>query len=116
MSIRKQVVEAMQGEAVRCAIDAHVRGYHRLIVYPSGTVERTEETDDNSWRVIRDTVQPVAIIWSANNGIPCNCAACNDGDDPEAWAADESGEMWDALIAGIGDIPVGYFSDEQKDR
>lgn len=91
-----QVLELAQTSLNELAIASHGLNYLKLIVHldDDGIIDEAfvaEDTDKYDRR--RNGYQ---MLFCAGTGsTPCNCDACQNGDDPEAWAGDDS----DALCA-----------------
>jgi hypothetical protein len=96
------------------AIRRHERGHHRLYVWPDGEMAWAQETDANTSRRRTVSGDDLAVIVRIDNSVPCNCDACVAGDDPRDWADGHTDGIEDEMIRCVGDIPVGYFADEES--
>jgi len=90
-TMAEQVLELAKTSLNELAIAAHCNNYIKLIVHvdDDGVIDDaflSEDTDRYDSR--RNGYQ---MLFCAGTGsTPCNCDACQNGDDPADWAGDDS--------------------------
>jgi len=82
------VLELAGTKKSKLSIDSHKLGYtHVCVVIEDDKVVDafTIYTFDGYYCNLDNNIQSVIKV---GNSVPCNCDACSNGEDPEAWAGD----------------------------
>ena len=90
MTTATEIIE-MAGTSLReLAVAGHEQGYTHLIVHTGGDGKidnaATIETSDGYYRSAGGDWE--SVYKAGCGSCPCNCEACQNGDDPADWAGD----------------------------
>lgn len=117
MSLRATIEGAIREEyAAEAAAKGHERNYEKLYVRRDGTAHWSEFTDQHSGLIDgqADGFTEVPYLIRVGTGsIACNCDWCVAGETPDA-DQEELDEIATRMERALGEIPVGYFDDEDK--
>ena len=86
-----QVLELAQTSLKELAISSHCNNYLKLIVHldDDGIIDEAYTTEDINEYDSRGN--GYTMLYKVGTGsTPCNCDACQNGDDPADWAGDDS--------------------------
>jgi hypothetical protein len=124
-TLREQAIAAAQEMKYEVACIFHKRNYWKLHIWRDGriTLDESINQSDDLIDSQADHFCPVpSIITIGTGSVPCNCDWCQDEgydslDEAIADAVSEGGcDVGVDFDEAIGNIPVGYFDDEEEEE